>query len=192
MSEAQSDRDRAAHLPEGDVVAVLLKQHADIRELFARVKSAQGEAKKQPFDQLRTLLAVHETAEEMIVRPVAVDTAGKKEAAARNEEEKEANKVLAKLEKMNVASPEFAAELAEFERAVLAHAENEEREEFPALRAGRTEEQLKTMGKRLRAAERMAPTHPHPATAGSPKAQWMVGPFASIVDRARDAIRSSR
>ncbi|MEV6793284.1 hemerythrin domain-containing protein [Streptomyces sp. NPDC051320] len=191
MSEAQSDRDQAARLPEGDVVAILLEQHADIRDLFTLVKNSQGEAKKEAFDHLRTLLAVHETAEEMIVRPVAEDTAGKEEAEARNEEEKEANKVLSELEKMDLASPEFAAQLAEFEQAVIDHAEHEEREEFPAVRAGRTEEELQSMGKRLRKAERTAPTHPHPTAAGSPKAQWAVGPFASMVDRARDAIKSS-
>jgi hypothetical protein len=32
-----------------------------------------------------------------------------------------------------------------------------------------------------------APTHPHPSTAGSPIAQWMVGPWASLIDQARDA-----
>jgi hypothetical protein len=47
------------------------------------------------------------------------------------------------------------------------------------------------MGKVLRAAEKTAPTHPHPSTAGSPIAQWMVGPWASVIDRARDAIKAA-
>ncbi|TQJ91264.1 hemerythrin domain-containing protein [Streptomyces sp. SLBN-31] len=188
MSEGLSDRDQAAHLPEGDVVAILLEQHARIKELFATVKGAQGEAKKEAFDELRALLAVHETAEEMILRPVAADTAGKEEADARNEEEAEANKVLAALEKMDVTDAEFDAELAKFEQAVVEHAEHEEQEEFPAVRAGCTEEQLRKMGQRLQTVEKMAPTHPHPTAAGSPKAQWMTGPFASMVDRAKDAL----
>jgi hypothetical protein len=45
------------------------------------------------------------------------------------------------------------------------------------------------MGTALKAAEAVAPTHPHPSTAGSPAAQWAVGPIASIVDRARDAVK---
>src|SRR4051794_29417685 len=135
MGDAQEDLDRAARLPDGDVVAILLEQHARIRQLFTKVKSSRGALKQEAFDELRALLAVHETAEEMIVRPVAADTAGKREADARNEEEAEANKVLAGLEKMDVDSPQFDARLAEFERAVLEHAENEENEEFPAVRA---------------------------------------------------------
>ncbi|MFC8520989.1 hemerythrin domain-containing protein [Streptomyces sp. NPDC057257] len=188
MSEGLSDRDKAARLPEGDVVAILLEQHARIKELFTTVSSTQGDARKDAFDELRALLAVHETAEEMILRPVAADTAGKAEADARNEEEAEANKVLAALEKMDVTSAEFDAELAHFRQSVLDHAEHEEQEEFPAVRAACTEEQLGKMGRRLRSVEKMAPTHPHPTAAGSPKAQWMTGPFASMVDRAKDAL----
>jgi hemerythrin superfamily protein len=191
MGEAQSDREKAAQRSEKDVVAILLEQHARIRELFAHVKTAQGDSKKQTFDELRALLAVHETAEEMILRPVAVDTAGKQEAEARNEEEKEATKVLARLEKMDVTSAEFAVQFAAFERAVLDHAEHEEKEEFPAVRSGRSEEQLRSLGKRLEWAEKMAPTHPHPTAAGSPTAQWTIGPFASLLDRARDALSGS-
>ncbi|MEU5928612.1 hemerythrin domain-containing protein [Streptomyces antimycoticus] len=191
MSQADEERREAARLPEGDVVAILLEQHARIRDLFTEVKSTEGTHKQQAFDELRALLAVHETAEEMIVRPVAEDTIGKDEAEARNREEAEANKVLAQLEKMDLTSSDFDAQLAAFEQAVIAHAEHEEREEFPGVHAGRSEEQLRNMGTRLRAAEKVAPTHPHPAAAGSPTAQWTVGPFASLVDRTRDAINEA-
>lgn len=191
MSEANAERAQAAKLPEGDVVAILLEQHARIRDLFGEVKTTQGKHKRQAFDELRALLAVHETAEEMIVRPVAKETAGADEAEARNHEEHEANKVLVQLERMDVSSPEFDRLLADFERSVIDHAEHEEREEFPAVHEGRTERQLKSMGSKLRAAERIAPTHPHPGVAGSPMAQWAVGPFASLVDRTKDAIKSA-
>ncbi|MEU3187897.1 hemerythrin domain-containing protein [Streptomyces sp. NPDC006923] len=188
MNEADAERVQAAALPEDDVVAILLRQHARIRDLFAEVRSTRGETKQQAFDELRALLTVHETAEEMIMRPVAKDTAGKEEADARNQEEKEASKALAALEKMDIGSAEFDARFVELERAVSDHAEHEEREEFPAVRAARSEAQLREMGARLMAAEKIAPTRPHPAVAGSPMAQWTVGPFASLVDRTRDAI----
>ena len=94
MSTAQTERQEAARLPEGDVVRVLLEQHARIRDLFAEVKNSQGEQKQSRFDELRALLAVHETAEEIIVRPTAKSTAGEAEADARNHEEAEANHVL--------------------------------------------------------------------------------------------------
>ncbi len=44
------------------------------------------------------------------------------------------------------------------------------------------------MGSRVKAAEKVAPTHPHPSAAGSPVAQYVLGPFASLLDRSRDAL----
>jgi hypothetical protein len=86
---------------------------------------------------------------------------------------------------------EFDTRLAEFEKAVDDHAEAEESEEFPAILSSCDEDQRRSMGKHLRAAEGIAPTHPHPSTAGSTTAQYAVGPIASLVDRTRDAIRSA-
>jgi hemerythrin superfamily protein len=191
VSNATTERREAARLPEGDVVRILLEQHARIRDLFAGVKGARGDEKKQTFDELRALLAVHETAEELILRPTAKKTAGEAEADARNHEEEAANKVLAELEKMDVSSPEFDDRFAAFERSVIDHAEHEEQEEFPAVRRGCDEDQLKGMGTRLQMAEKMAPTHPHPTVAGSPAAQLLTGPFASMVDRVKDTLSGS-
>ncbi|MEV7189982.1 hemerythrin domain-containing protein [Kitasatospora sp. NPDC093102] len=185
MSEARENR--AAKRPD-DVIDILLRQHRRIRELLSDVKRSDGEHKKQAFDELRALLAVHETSEQLILRPATRETAGKQIAEARTREEEDATRALSQLEKMDVSSREFDARFSEFERSVLAHAEQEEREEFPAVRAGRAEEQLEKMGKRLLIVEKLAPTHPHPAVAGSTAAQWAVGPFASLVDRVRDAL----
>ncbi|HEY0560960.1 MAG: Hemerythrin cation binding domain protein [Mycobacterium sp.] len=177
------------NLPEGDVVGILLAQHARIRELFEHVKSAEGEHKQQTFDELRALLAAHETAEEMVVRPVTVKAAAAGVADARNKEESEATHVLAELEKLGAADPKFDQMFAEFQKAVDSHATAEETQEFPAIAEKCEEKDRVRMGKALLAAEAVAPTHPHPSTAGSPAAQWAVGPVASVVDRVRDAVK---
>jgi len=192
MHDAPEDRIRAADLPEGDVIRILLDQHERIRKLFRDVSTAEGAHRSQAFDRLRALLAVHETAEEMVLRPVTSKVAGDSVARARNHEESEANKVLAELERSDVASPEFLVRLAGFETSVTEHADAEEREEFPHILSACDEARRQAMGRMLRAAEAVAPTHPHPSVAGSPAAQWAVGPFASLVDRARDAIRAVR
>lgn len=192
MSTAAQERAQAAQLHEDDVVGILLTQHARMRDLFAEVLGQSGLRRKQAFDELRALLAVHETAEEMIVRPVSKETAGLMVADARNREEKDANEQLAELEKLDVDSADFSVRIARLEQAVSDHSDHEEREEFPSLLSARREDQRITMGKRLRWAEKTAPTHAHPATAGSPVAQWTAGPFASLVDRVRDVVRSDR
>lgn len=191
MGDAAEDRAKAAELPEGDVIRVLLEQHARIRELFADVKSATGEHKQQAFDELRALLAVHETAEEMVLRPVSKEVAGEHVAEARNKEEEAANKVLAQLEDLDCGSAEFDNLLASLEKSVSTHAEQEEQQEFPPILSGCDAQQRQDLGRRIRMAENIAPTHPHPSTAGSTTAQWVVGPFASLVDRVKDALTGS-
>ena len=190
MSDAATDRAKAAPLPEGDVIRILLEQHARVRELFTEVQSVDGEHRQHAFDELRALLAVHETAEEMVLRPVSKEVAGEAVADARNHEEEEATKVLYEIEKLDVGSPEFLSQIALLEQAVSDHAEHEEREEFPLVIAECDEDKRQSMGKKVRAAEKVAPTHPHPSAAGSPTAQYVMGPFASLLDRSRDALSS--
>lgn len=193
MGDAVEDRMRAAQLPEGDVIRILLEQHARIRELFADVKSATGGHKRSAFDELRALLAVHETAEEMVLRPVSKGAAGEAVVDARNHEEHEATELLKELEQMDPSSTEFDQNLAMLEKLVSQHAENEESQEFPQVLAQCDANLRKAMGTQLKGAEAMAPTHPHPSTAGQPAVvQMAVGPFISLVDRARDALTGSR
>ena len=121
-----------------DVVKFLKDQHNLIKDMFDEVLSASSdEARRKAFADLRQLLAVHETAEEMVVHPrvrheveggdVIVD--------ARLDEEHDAKEVLSKLESMDIASQEFIDELTKFRDAVIDHAEHEEAEEFAKLRA---------------------------------------------------------
>jgi hemerythrin superfamily protein len=138
--------------PEPDVIDILLAQHQRARELLAEVTSG-GAGKHRAFEDLRALLAAHEKAEESVVRPVTRQVAGDGVADARNSEEAHADKVLAALGGLDVSSAEFDAMFADFEQAVSAHAEHEETEEFPRIRAGRSREELVTMGRELLAAE---------------------------------------
>lgn len=188
MGDSAEDRAKAAKLPEGDVIRVLLEQHAQVRDLFKTVTASSGDEKKANFDRLRALLAVHETAEEMVLRPVTARVVSQHVADARNKEEAEANEVLAELEKLDVDDAGFDARFASFEKSVDEHADAEEHEEFEQVIAACDAEERLKLGGRIKAAEAIAPTHPHPTAAGSTAAQMTLGPFASIVDRVKDAI----
>jgi hypothetical protein len=191
MSDPLQDRMTAAMLPEGDVVGILLEQHARIKELFATVRGASGEEKRDRFNELRALLAVHETAEQIVLRPNTAERVNERIAAARTQEEVAATTALAQLEGLDVDSPAFAAGFAEFEKDVNDHAEAEELEEFPAIVDDYTVEERQQMGQLLTATERMAPTRPHPSVAGHAVATLATLPVASIIDRARDALRNA-
>jgi hemerythrin superfamily protein len=171
-----------------DVVSFLKEQHEEIERLFGRVQSASGEAREKAFVSLRRLLAVHETAEEEIVHPAARRALpnGATVVQARLKEENEAKKVLAQLERLDVDSSEFQDSLNLLQRSVLAHARAEESEEFDELANALDQKQLERMRKAAEFAERMAPTRPHPGVE-SAAANLLAGPFASMLDRARDA-----
>ena len=177
----------------GDVVAQLLIQHEQIRTAINDVAATTtAESRQETFDALRELLARHETAEEMIVRPLTrgID-GGTPVANARMDEENEAKVTLAKLEKLDIASVEFARTFEKFALAVLTHAQAEENHEFPLLRRHLDEDQSARAEKLLLLAEKTAPTHPHP-TARTTAMNYIAGPFAAMADRARDAISKAR
>ncbi len=173
-----------------DVVRFLTDQHNLIKDMFEEVLSASGDdARKKAFTELRALLAVHETAEEMVVHPRARNEISDGDAVvdARLQEEHEAKEQLSKLEGMDVSSQEFINELTKFRDAVIEHAGHEENEEFNKLQRKLDSGDLERMAKAVQAAEAIAPTRPHPGVE-SAKLNFAVGPFASMLDRARDAI----
>jgi len=188
MAKIQIDTDRTR----GDLVDQLLEQHELVRRAINGVaQTTTAESRQEAFDALRELLARHETAEEMIVRPLTRDIDnGVAVAQARMEEENESKQVLAELENLDIASVEFARTFETFAKSVLEHAIAEETYEFPLLRR-LDAEKLETAERQFLLAEKMAPTHPHPSTR-STAMNFVAGPLAAVADRARDAVSRVR
>jgi hemerythrin superfamily protein len=176
-----------------DVVKFLKDQHNLIKDLFDNVLSAnEAKAREDAFIELRKLLAVHETAEEMVVHPRARGEIadGDSIVDARLKEEHEAKEQLSRLEKMDVGSKEFLDELRKFRDNVVDHAEHEEAEEFSKLARELDAGDRERLAKAVLAAEAIAPTRPHPGVE-SAKMNFAAGPFASMLDRARDLIKDA-
>jgi hemerythrin superfamily protein len=180
--------DAAVETP-NDAVRFLVRQHEQIKSLFAETLAASGKAREQAFVELRRLLAVHETAEEEIVHPRAKRKIpnGDNIVEARLEEENEAKTALSELEKLDVDAESFTEMLMELRDAVVDHAEQEEKQEFAKLEQQLGDDELEHMGRAAKLAEAIAPTRPH-AGVESQIANLFAGPFAAMVDRARDTI----
>jgi hemerythrin superfamily protein len=178
---------------EQDVVDLLLEQHDQIRSLFSQVQRAQGAAKRELFEDLVRLLAIHESAEEEIVHPFARRKIEDGDAVvdARLHEEDEAKHVLAGLYDLGVDHPEFDARFEALAMSVNEHATHEENEEFLHLRQTVEADKLRRMAGALRAAESTAPTRPHP-NAPESAAAVLAGPPLAVFDRVRDTIRDWR
>jgi hemerythrin superfamily protein len=172
-----------------DVVSFLKAQHKEIERLMQHVSTTHGKEREQAWDDLRRLLAVHETAEEEIVHPRAkrVLDNGEQVVDARLQEEHKGKKAIAELEQMDIDSAEFDTKFATLVRDVKAHAEAEEHTEFERIGAKLDDDQLRGMRKAVELAEKIAPTHPH-AGVESATANLLVGPFAAMMDRTKDLL----
>lgn len=171
-----------------DVVTFLQEQHEEIKALFEQVLSTTGQAREKAFFMLRRMIAVHETAEEQIAHPAARRALPDGEAIVRLRlhEEKMAKQDLSAIERLDVGSVEFDAKLQQLKATVLAHAAAEERDEFHSLASVLEPARLERMRKAAEFAESVAPTHPHSGVE-SAAANMLLGPFAAMVDRTRDA-----
>jgi hemerythrin superfamily protein len=177
---------------EDDVVDLLLAQHALIRDLFDEVEKAPASERPEAFQRLVRLLAVHETAEEEIVHPYARHKIDGGDAVVddRLAEENEAKQLLMEMDEAGAGDPRFAENLAVLRAAVTAHARSEERYEFTQLRAQTSAAERRAMAVGVKAAEAMAPTHPHPGVESATK-NLLVGTPTAMMDRARDVIRQA-
>jgi len=173
-----------------DVVDYLKAQHETIKALFVETLDAPDTASRgEAFARLRTMLAVHETAEEMVVHPRVrrkVD-GGADIVKERLSEEHDAKVLLQEIEQIPLDTADFAKSLIHLQAAVTRHAEAEEELEFTKLEEAVDRDELAKLAQAVIIAEKIAPTHPHPGVE-SATANFAAGPFAALVDRARDAL----
>jgi hemerythrin superfamily protein len=166
----------------------LRQQHAEVISLFQQFDEAPAARRGEIFDCLRRALAVHETAEEIVVHPAA-KLLGEEAATIadrRIAEEGEAKQALADLERLGPDGDGFGVQMRLFRQLVEAHATAEETELFPLLDARLDLEDRRQMGEQVEVAESIAPTHPHPHGPDSGIGNQLVGPFAAMIDKVRD------
>ncbi|WP_028812957.1 hemerythrin domain-containing protein [Streptomyces flavidovirens] len=192
MTEIHTHRAGDDHAADNDVVALLMRQHGDIRNLFDEVEQSTGDRRKDAFRRLVRLLAVHETAEEEVVHPFARRSlpGGEQVVEDRLAEERAAKEALSALDDMDIDDPKFLPRLLALREDVQAHARAEERYEFTHIRRSTDAAKLALMAKGVKAAEAMAPTRPHPGVE-SAAANVALGPVAALMDRTKDAVRKA-
>ncbi|MER7983326.1 hemerythrin domain-containing protein [Streptomyces sp. NPDC095817] len=175
-----------------DVVALLMRQHGDIRNLFDEVEHNSGDERRNAFRHLVRLLAVHETAEEEVVHPFARRSVvgGEQIVDDRLAEERMAKEALSALDDVDTDDPKFMLQLMKLRQEVQEHARAEERYEFPHIRRSTDAANLAAMAKAIKAAEAIAPTRPHPGVEGG-AANVTLGPVAALMDRTKDTVRKA-
>jgi hypothetical protein len=174
-----------------DVIALVLEDHRQIKSMMNDLSAARGDV-DELFERLIAKLAMHETAEEEVVHPLARRRPGGEaivEAILRQEDR--GKKALAELEEMGPANPGFKSKFELVKAEVLAHAWYEELREHPKLHSDVDLDQREKAATVFRIAERIGPTHAHKHSPESATGNIFVGTFVAVADRVRDAIRSA-
>ena len=101
-------------------------------------------------------------------------------------EHAQAEETLQRLEKLDADDPVFDDELATLMKEIRHHIEDEEDEMFAHMRRSMDPDELGTLGARVEAFKKVAPTRPHPNVPNEALPRAAAGPAASLLDRMRD------
>src|SRR5438874_11164223 len=113
------------------VVGLVQRDHRQIEQMLSKVDQATGNARQEAFEELVRKLAVHETAEEEVVHPLAREVGADDDADEVLREEAAAKTALAALDGMGVTSTDYEARLARIQQDVMAHAEHKDHKNTP-------------------------------------------------------------
>jgi hemerythrin superfamily protein len=174
-----------------NLIEAVQRDHREIEAMFSTVEQSSGRERQDAFEDLVRKLAVHETAEEEVVHPLAKRDGAPAVVDEVLNEEDDAKKALADLDGMDVTSPKFDEMFLRLKADVLAHAQNEERNEHPAILEHESDERLERLAGTFVLAEKTAPTRPHAASPESRAGNLALGPILAVTDRVRDAVRDA-
>jgi hypothetical protein len=104
------------------------------------------------------------------------------------EEHQRLVEIMKELEGHDSGDPRFLETLGRLDAVLRDHVSDEERDQFPLLRAQLTRDQLVQIGRKVEAAKKAAPTRPHPSAPHSALFHKTVGPGVGLVDRLRDKL----
>jgi hemerythrin superfamily protein len=173
-----------------DVVDILTTDHREVLQLVSQIPGADPAERRDMADMVIAELMRHAVAEEMYVYPAMRDHLpdGEKEVEHDTKEHQQLVEIMKELEDIDAADARFLQTLGRLETVLRDHVSDEERDQFPQLRAALTREQLVEIGAKVETAKKAAPTRPHPNAPHSELFHKTVGPGVGLVDRLRDKL----
>ena len=120
-----------------DAIEILRNDHRVIKGLVRELVESDAASRKQVLEQLKGVLTIHNATEENLVYPAIGNASrGKDEAGRLYHQTAEADRIVFELDSLLTQrdGARFSATAKKFEKAVLAHIDEEENEAFPRLR----------------------------------------------------------
>lgn len=181
--------------PQPDAVGLLTNDHRSLEQLFTQLEGiASGvDRRAQLIQQVVTELSVHAVIEEQVLYPaIRTEVAGGEELADHAiDEHQRVKELLVRLEQLDPSDAETDQVLRQLMADVRDHFQEEEGPGglFDQLRSNVENDKLVEMGEAMTKAKTMAPTHPHPKAPSTPPGNVIAGAAATVIDKARDALR---
>ena len=173
-----------------DAITLLKSDHKTVQALFKKFEKLGDQAttaKREVVDKIIEELSVHAAIEEQLFYPAARANAPDAEDMALEslEEHHIVKWILSELDGMDPSAERFDAKVTVLIENVRHHAEEEESDLFPKVRAAMGRKELADLGAAMEKAKKIAPTRPHPRAPDTPPGNLVAGTAAGVVDKAR-------
>src|SRR5215208_4873347 len=135
-----------------DAFNLLKADHSKVAELFDELEAANGKAKLQVFEQIKTELELHTHIEEKIFYPALEKQDETHDLTLEAYEEHDVvKKLLSQLGRARKASEEWEAQAKVLRENVEHHVEEEENELFEKTAEALSEEEIEALGEQMEA-----------------------------------------
>lgn len=171
-----------------DLAELIAADHRAVEALFDRLDADAGD-RKEVVEELVKALSRHAVAEEQVVYPALRAAEGGDLLADHAIDEHQVVKDA--LNRVDGGKPDdenVASSLTTVMEEVRLHANREEAELLPALRAAVGDERMVELGRAYVEARDKAPTRPHPHAPNTPPGNVVAGAVAAPVDKVRDKL----
>jgi hemerythrin superfamily protein len=174
-----------------DVVDILTSDHQEMVKLLGQIERTSDAGQRRDLaDTVIAEVMRHAVAEEMFVYPAVEEHVpnGTEEVEHDKQEHDEIVQLMKQMEDVDPSDPTFMELVRQLEAQLRHHANDEEAEQFPQLRAHIPSEKLVDLGEKVQNAKKLAPTRPHPHAPHSELFHKSVGPGVGMVDRLLDKL----
>jgi len=135
-----------------DAFNLLKADHKKVAQLFDELESANGKAKLEVFEQIKTELELHTHIEEKIFYPALEKPRDTHDLTLEAYEEHDVvKKLLQQLSRARTANDEWEAQAKVLRENVEHHVEEEENELFPKAESALGEEKIEALGEEMAA-----------------------------------------
>jgi hemerythrin superfamily protein len=133
-----------------EATQLLRKQHAEVKTLFGKFKSAEGDEQRQElFEQIADAFAAHCVIEEKLFYPSVYVGPLKEQLQEAVEEHLAAKRVIADLLDLDPQDAQFDAKMTLLQEEIEHYVKEEEGELFPKVKETFAAEDLKALGEQM-------------------------------------------